>query len=226
MKSEDCGSASRTETELSGEVEDAGVQALAGALGTFYRAKGGRSLLKRDGGAQSLGGLLFAWADVGVQVARRMVTLSAELGDEVFGRSFGAAGAVADDVAVGKPVKAETKISGLARGSFELENRRSGQVDVRFPRVVEFHAAKGHDRRLIELHFDPEAPIVYADKPAPITVEFDPSDMLPGERYIGWATLETARGGKCSLAIEYTAPVKPEPPAKPAEPATTKVTAT
>jgi hypothetical protein len=225
MKSRDYGSANSKETEQSGEIEDVGVQALAGALGALHRGKGGRPLL-RDGGSQSLGGLLFAWADVGVQVARRMVTLSAELGDEVFGRSFGAAGAVADDVAVGKPVKAEAKDTGLARGSFELENRRSGHVEVRFPRVIEFHAAKGHDRRLVELRFDPEAPIVCADAAATITVEFDHSELLPGERYIGWATLETARGGKCSLAIEVTAPRKPSPSPTPAEPATPKVTAT
>lgn len=209
MNSQDRGSAGDTETDLSAEAEDVSADACAGVLAGIHKSKGGRPLLRGSGGqsgggGQSLGGLMFAWADVGVQVVRRMVTLGAELGDEMFGRSFGPTNAVTDEVAVGKPVKA-TVADGVARGNFSLENRRSGHVDVRFPRVVEFHAAKGHDRRVVELRFDPEAPIVGADKAATITVEFDPSELLAGERYIGWASIETARGGKCPLAIEVTA---------------------
>lgn len=186
------------------EVEDVAAEAWAEGLGALHRAKGGRRVL-RDGGGQSLGSLLFAWTDVGVQVVRRMVTLGAELGDGAFGRAFGGAGGQTDDVAVGKPVRAVFD-GCVARGGFMLENRRSGHADVRFPSVVEFHAAKGNDRQLIELRFEPEAPIVCADANAKIEVSFATDKFTPGERYIGWVAIETARGGKCSLAIEYKHP--------------------
>lgn len=189
------------ESEQIEDAEDAGAELIAEGLGAFYRAKGARRLL-RDGTSASLGSLLFTWADVGVQLMRRMVTLGAELGDGAFGRAFGGASGPVDEVAVDKPVRAVLR-GAMARGGFTLENRRSGRVDVRFPRVAELHAAKGHDRQLVELCFDPEAPIVGVDEQARVEVSFAVGELLPGERYIGWVTIETTRGGRCSLAIEY-----------------------
>lgn len=180
--------------------EDLGAELIAEGLGVFYKSKRGRRLL-RDGGAQSLGGLLFAWADVGVQVMRRMVTLGAELGDGAFGQMFGGAGGEPDNVAVDEPVRVTAK-GGQALASFMLENRRSGHADVRFPRVVEFHAEDGRDRQLVQLHFDPEAPLVGADAKATVSVRFATDNFKPDTRYIGWVAIETARGGRCSLAIE------------------------
>lgn len=197
--------------------EDLGAELIAEGLGAFYKSKRGRRLL-RDGGSQSLGGLLFAWADVGVQVMRRMVTLGAELGDGVFGQTFGGGGGESDNVAVDEPVRL-TATRGTASGSFTLENRRSGHVDVRLPRVAEFHAEDGRDRQLVQLHFDPEAPLVGADAKATVSVRFATDKFKPGTRYIGWVTIETARGGRSSLAIECLpeAPATPPSPSKEAE---------
>lgn len=193
--------------EKDSEREDKMAEAVAQLLAGAHRLKNGQQA-KRPGG-RSLGSLLYAWSDIGVQVLQRMATLGAELGDSAFSRTFGGGGGAAEHLGVRSRARMKWDKEGKATGTFKLINHRSGYVDVRFPTVVELHASNGNGRSLIDITFDPAAPLLGPNQEIEVKLSFRTNE-LEETKYIGWATIETAASGHCALAIELAPPQTPE----------------